>query len=72
MQVRLILELEESMPVLRYYTKSTGRRFTHNRTWYDYLFGTTSLKSREKQLKEWEQKESFRKLKESLVIFQCS
>ena len=70
MQVRLILELEESMPVLRYYAKSKGRLFTHKRTWYDYIFQTTKLKCREKQLKEWEQQESFQKLKESLVIFQ--
>ena len=58
------------MPVLRYYTKSTGRLFTHNHTWYDYIFGNTKLKCREKQLKKWEQQESFQKLKESLVIFQ--
>ena len=69
MQVRLILELEESIPVLHYYAKSTERHFTHNRSWYEYIFGTTKLKCREKELKAWEQQERFQKLKESLVIF---
>ena len=66
-QVRLVLELEETMSALRYYTKTTERLFTQKRTWYDFILGTTKLERREAQLREWEQSEIFQQLENSLV-----
>ena len=57
MQVRLLLELEESMPVLCYYAKR------YNCFWY--LSGSAKPGHRKKQLEAWDQR--IEKLKESLV-----
>ena len=68
-QVRLILEIEDTMSVLRYYAKFPKRLFTQKHTWYDFLLGSTKIERREAQLKEWEQKQVFQQLKDDLVRF---
>ena len=66
-QVRLILELENTLSVLRYYAIIPKRLFTREHTWYDFLLGSTKLERREVQLREWEQKRIFQQLKDVLV-----
>jgi len=53
--------------MIRYYAKSTGRSFTREHSWYDFLLGNTKLERREAQLAEWEQQENFMKVQELLV-----
>ena len=68
-QVRLILEIENAMSVLRYYAKFPKKIFTQQHTWYDFLLGSTRIERREAQLKEWEQNKIFQQLKNDLVRF---
>ena len=68
-QVRLILEIEDTMSVLRYYAKFLRRLFTQKHTWYDFLLGSTRIERREAELKEWEQNQVFQQLKNDLVRF---
>jgi len=53
--------------MIRYYAKSTGRSFTREHSWYDFLLGNTKLERREAQLAAWEQQENFMKVQELLV-----
>ena len=68
-QVRLILEIENTISVLRYYAKFPKRIFTQQHTWYDFLLGSTKIARREAQLKEWEQSQTLQQLKNDLVRF---
>ena len=53
--------------MLRYYATFQTRKFTLQNGWYDFLLGSTRLKRREAQLKEWEKKEIFQQLEDILV-----
>ena len=68
-QVRLILEIEDTMSLLRYYAKFSKRLFTQKHSWYDFLLGSTRIERREAELKEWEQSQIFQQLKNDLVRF---
>ena len=66
-QVRLILELEETISVFRYYAKTSKRIFNRQHTWYDFVLGNTKIERREAQLDEWEQTDIFHQLEMGLV-----
>ena len=66
-QVRLILELEETMSVFRFYARTCKRLFTRQHTWYDFILGTTKIERREAELHDWEQTDTFHQLEEVLV-----
>ena len=66
-QVRLILDLEQAISVLRYYTKIPKRVFTRDYTWHDFLLRSTKLERREAQIMEWEQNSIFQQLENDLV-----
>ena len=68
LQVRLILELEDTMSVLRYYARNTKLTFTRDQSWYSVIWGgKNELERKEAQLVAWERKASFEKVQELLV-----
>jgi len=67
LQVRLILELENTTSVLRYLARSTGITFTRSQSWYTVNLGKIKLEQKEAQLVAWEQRANFKKVQELLV-----
>jgi len=67
MQVRLILELENTTSVLRYLARSTGITFTRDQSWYSVNLGKIKLQQKEAQLVAWEQRANFKKVQDLLV-----
>jgi len=68
LQVRLILELEDTMSVLRYYARNMSITFTRDQSWFSAILGgKNELEKKEAQLVAWERQANFERVQKLLV-----